>query len=80
MCRKLQTGPRRYTGLMSIWTWFTRFRTARDAAALRRAEAEAVETPQEREISSGGIEAIRADERAAELTGDTPSETERLGE
>ncbi len=65
---------------MSIWTWFSRFRKARDAAALRRAEAQAVETPQEREISSGDIEAIQADERVAELTGETPTETERLGE
>jgi len=67
-------------GRMSIWSWLTRLRKARDAAALRRAEAEAVETPEEREISSGDIEAIQADERVAELTGDTPSESERLGE
>ena len=67
-------------GRMNIWSWFTRFRKAGDTAALRRAEVEAVKTPEEREISSGGIEAIQADERVAELTGDTPSESERLGE
>jgi len=65
---------------MSIWTWFTRFRKARDAAAMGRAEAEAVETPEERRYTSGDIEAIQADERAAELTGDTPSDSERLTE
>ena len=65
---------------MSIWSWFTRFRKGRDAAALSRAEAEADKTPEERKYTSGDMEAIQADERAAELTGDTPSDTERLAE
>jgi hypothetical protein len=57
-----------------------RFRRARDAAALKRAETAAVETPREREVSSGDIEAIQADEQIAKLTGDTRSETEKLGD
>jgi hypothetical protein len=65
---------------MSIWNWFMRLRKARDDAAMRRAEAEAVETPEERTVTSGDIDAIRADERAAELTRDTPAESEHLGE
>jgi hypothetical protein len=65
---------------MKIWSWLTGFRKAGDDAAMKRAVAEAVETPDERRYTSGDIESIQADERAAELTGDTPSDSERLAE
>jgi len=65
---------------MNIREWLARFRKSRDAAAMSRAEAESVETPEERTYTAGDIDAIRADERAAELTGDTPSESKHLGE
>ena len=65
---------------MNIKELLARFRKSRDAAAMHRAEAEAVETPEERRYTSGDLEGLQADERAAELTGDTPSESERLGE
>ncbi len=65
---------------MSIWSWFTRFRKAQDAAALRRADERADQTPEERRYTSGDIEGLQADEFAHELTRDTPSEGERLGE
>ena len=66
--------------MTKIWSWLTGLGKARDAAATRRAEERADETPQERTYTSGDIEGIQADGRVAELTGDTPSETEHLGE
>ncbi len=65
---------------MSIRSWFTRFQRIRDDAAVRRAEIRADETPEERKYTSGDIGAIQADEFVHELTRDTPSEGERLGE
>ena len=65
---------------MKIWSWLTGFRKARDDAAMKRAVAEAAETPDERRYTSGDIESIQADEFAHELTLDTPSEGERLAE
>lgn len=65
---------------MAIWQWITRFRRGRDAAALQRAENRAVETPREREATSGDIEAIQADEEAAERMGGTRTEIEELGD
>jgi hypothetical protein len=65
---------------MSIWSWFTRFRQSRDAAALRRAQERSDETPEERKYTSGDIEGNQADEFVHELARDTPSEGERLGE
>ena len=65
---------------MSIWSWFTKIRNARDAAAMRRREAQEDETPEERTYTSGDIGGIQADEFVHELTRDTPSEGERLGE
>ena len=62
------------------WNWITKLRQGKDVGDLSRAEAEAVETPHEREISSGDIEAMQADSKVTELTGGTRSDWERLGE
>jgi hypothetical protein len=51
---------------MGILAWLRHLRQREDAAALRRAEEMAVETPAERTISSGDIEGMTADVRAAE--------------
>jgi hypothetical protein len=57
------------------------WRRREDAAALERAEAMAVETPEERAESSGDIEGMVADEEAARAAGEPSIEdAERLGE
>ncbi len=48
---------------------------------MERAEAMAVETPEERAISSGDIEGMVADEEAARLAGEASTrDTDRLGD
>jgi hypothetical protein len=65
---------------MSIREWFATFRQRRDAAAVARAEVMANETPEERAVSSGDIAGMAADERAARIAGQTPSEADRVGD
>ncbi len=65
---------------MSILEWFKKFRQKQDATAMTRADAIAIQTPDERKISSGDIEAAAADARAARVAGLTPSEADRLGD
>ena len=65
---------------MAIWKWLTGLRRSRDAAALKRAEGQAVETAREHEATSGDLEAAQLDEQVVKLTGDTRSETEQLGD
>lgn len=65
---------------MSILEWFKKFRQKQDATAKNRADAIATQTPDERKISSGDIEAAAADARAARAAGLTPTEADRLGD
>jgi hypothetical protein len=66
---------------MGIRYWWAKLRKREDDAALERAEKMAVETPEERAISSGDIEGMGADERTARLAGEaTIDDAERLGE
>jgi hypothetical protein len=61
--------------------WLTRFRRSRDAAAVKKAEALQVETPEERAASSGDVPGRAADERTARLAGEASIEdAERLGD
>ena len=52
---------------MRLADWFRNLRRRRQEEELREAEEMAVETPGERRISEGGMEALSADLRAAEL-------------
>jgi hypothetical protein len=54
---------------MGIRSWLERRRREGDAAALRRAEDEAVETGAERDISRGNRAAAAADQRIARRGG-----------
>lgn len=65
---------------MGLRTWLQGLRKHRDEAALERAEAEQLETPEERRISEGDIEGIQADEQAALGWGETPEGANRLAE
>jgi len=65
---------------MSIWNWLARLRKGRDEAARQRAEAGAVETPEERKYTSGDIEALQADESTAEHAGGSSFEGQHPGE
>jgi hypothetical protein len=66
---------------MGIRAWLKGLRKREDAAAIERAEAMAVETPEEREESSGDIEGMVADQGAARLAGEASTrDTDRLGD
>lgn len=65
---------------MSILEWFKKFRQKQDATAMTRADGMATQTPNERRIGSGDIEAAAADARAARAAGLTPTEADRLGD
>lgn len=67
------------TATVTIREWLGKLRRQRDAGAMRRAEAQAVETPEERAVSSGDLAGNVADEQAARIAGQTPSEADRLG-
>ena len=49
---------------MSLLGWLKGLRKREDEAALRRAEDEQLESPGERRLYEGGIDAVRADEQA----------------
>ncbi len=66
---------------MGIGDWFSRLRRRRDADAVRQAEEEArPESVAEREVWTGDVEGIGADQRAAGQLGEDPGGVERLGE
>ena len=65
---------------MSLLGWLRGLRKREDGAALRRAEDEELESPEERRISEGDFEGMQADEQAALRFGETPEESERLAE
>lgn len=66
---------------MRIFDWFRKRRQREDAEALERTEAMAVETPEERAVSAGDIEGMRADEDVTRLAGEASMrDAERLGD
>ncbi len=66
---------------MSIRSWFAKRRQDADARAVERAEDEAVETAQEREVSKGDRYGMGADARIAGRIGDANmSDVDRLGD
>jgi hypothetical protein len=65
---------------VSRWDWLAKLRKRRNAAAIGRAEAIANETDAERATASIDITGVAADEQAARMAGQTPSEADRLGE
>jgi hypothetical protein len=66
---------------MGIRSWWASFRGYEDEAALKRAEKMALETPEERHVTEGGIEGTAVDERTARLAGEaTIEDAERLGD
>ena len=65
---------------MGIRSWWERFRKREDEKELERDEELALETPEERRISSGDIEALQADERTARFAGETAEDAQRLGD
>jgi hypothetical protein len=65
---------------VSIREWLAKFRQQRDAAAMGQAKAMANETHEERAVASGDIAGVAADEQAARIAGQTPSEADRLGD
>lgn len=65
---------------MSLLGWLKGLRKREDDAALRRAEDEQLESPEERRVSAGDVEGVQADEQAALRFGDTPEESDRLAE
>ncbi len=66
---------------MGIRSWWASLRRHEDEAALNRAEKMALETPEERHVSSGDIEGMAVDERTARLAGEaTIEDAERLGD
>ena len=63
-----------------IREWLAKFHQRRNAAAIERADGAASETHDERAVASGDIAGAAADQQAARIAGQTPSEAERLGE
>ena len=63
---------------MGLRGWLRGLRKREDDAALKRAEDMQFESPEERRISEGDMEAMTADERAAETWGETPRGAARL--
>jgi hypothetical protein len=63
-----------------IRDWFVKFRQQRDVAAEGQAEAMISETQEERAASSDDLAAVAADQQAARIAGQTPTEADRLGE
>jgi hypothetical protein len=64
---------------MNIRSWFEKRRQRADADALKRAEEEAVESPEERAHSAGDRWGEAADGRGARRIGETPKDVDRLG-
>ncbi len=66
---------------MSISGWFKKLGRRKDEAAVERASEMAVESPEEREETAGGIEGMKADEAAARgMHEGSIKDAERLGE
>ncbi len=66
---------------MRIRAWLNKLRKREDEAAIDRAEERDVETPAEQAASSGDIEGMAADERAARVAGEASIEdVGRLGD
>ena len=65
---------------MGLFDWIKRFRKHEDEAALKRAAAEKLESPEERRISDGDYEALQADAETGFVMRDQPGEPERLAE
>ena len=64
---------------MGIADWWKSLRRRQREEELERADAAAVETPEEREYVSGDIESRAADMRAAGAVHEPPGSIERLG-
>jgi len=66
---------------MGIGSWFKRFRAQEDEEAIERAAMRQNETAGERHLSEGGIDAVRADERAARRShAGSIEDTQHLGD
>jgi hypothetical protein len=65
---------------VGIRSWLQGLRKREDAAALKRAEEEQLESPEERRISEGDVEGMQADEQAGLAWGETPEGADRLAE
>ena len=65
---------------MSLFGWLKALRKREDAAALKRAEERQLESPEERRLYEGGIDAVRADEQAGLTLREAADEPEHLAE
>jgi hypothetical protein len=65
---------------MGLRSWLRGLRRREDEAALNRAEEMQLESPQERRISEGDMEAMQADEQAGLTWGETPEGADHLAE
>ena len=66
---------------MGLSEWWAARRKKMTAEEIERARhRDSLETPEERRYTSGDIEGLDADRRAAELTGEPADEIERLGD
>jgi hypothetical protein len=62
------------------WDWLAKLLKRGNAAAVGRAEATTYETDAERAVASMDKAGVAADQQAARIAGQTPSEADRLGE
>jgi len=65
---------------MSLLGWLRGLRKREDDAALTRAEERKLESPKERRLYEGGIDAVRADEQAGLTLREAADEPEHLAE
>ena len=65
---------------MAIRAWLAKLRKREDADAMERAEDRLAETSEERGVTSGDIEGLKADEGAARMSGEATEGTDRLGD
>jgi hypothetical protein len=65
---------------MSLLGWLKALRKREDESALHRAEERQLESPEERRLYEGGIDAVRADERAGQAFREAADEPEHLAE
>jgi hypothetical protein len=65
---------------MGLREWWHRLSKHEDDAALERAEAEQLETPEERKLSEADVPELEADAKAGFVLRETPEEAERLAD
>jgi len=65
---------------MGFLSWLKGRKQRDDDAALQRAEERQLESPEERELYKGGIDAVRADEAAGRAFREAADEPEHLAE